>query len=123
MSKNYNIAVKEWNDQIIFLRKIISGSASRSYGIQVGRLAGLPDAVIQRAKEILHNLESGEFVSSGEPRLGESRNLPKKLPSSQLSLFNAAPDSAIRTRLEAVDLSCMTPLEALNMLNELKELL
>jgi DNA mismatch repair ATPase MutS len=51
--KNYNVAVKEWNDEIIFLRKIITGSASRSYGIQVGRLAGLPDVVINRAKEIL----------------------------------------------------------------------
>lgn len=121
--QNYNIAVKEWNDQIIFLRKIISGSASRSYGIQVGRLAGLPEAVINRAKEILHNLEAGEFGRSGEPRLGESRNQPKKQPSSQLSLFNTDPDSAIRTQLEAANLSCMTPIEAMNLLNKLKELL
>jgi len=121
--KNYNIAVKEWNDQIIFLRKIVTGGASRSYGIQVGRLAGLPEPVIKRAKEILHNLEAGEFGRSGEPRLGESRNKPKKQPSSQLSLFNTDPDVAIRTKLEAVDLSCMTPLEAMNFLNELKEML
>lgn len=121
--KNYNIAVKEWNDQIIFLRKIVSGGASRSYGIQVGRLAGLPEPVIKRAKEILHNLEAGEYGRSGEPRLGESRNKPKKQPSSQLSLFNTDPDSLIRNRLEAADLSCMTPLEAINFLNELKELL
>lgn len=121
--KNYNIAVKEWNDQIIFLRKIVSGGASRSYGIQVGRLAGLPDVVIRRAKEILHNLEAGEFGRSGEPRLGESRNQPKKQPSSQLSLFNVDPDSIIRTHLEAADLSSMTPLEAMNLLSELKELL
>ncbi|NOY12185.1 MAG: DNA mismatch repair protein MutS, partial [Deltaproteobacteria bacterium] len=119
--KNYNIAVKEWNDQIIFLRKIVSGGASRSYGIQVGRLAGLPDVVIRRAKEILHNLEAGEFGRSGEPRLGESRNQPKKQPSSQLSLFNVDPDSIIRTHLEAADLSSMTPLEAMNLLSELKE--
>ena len=121
--QNYNIAVKEWNDQIIFLRKIVTGGASRSYGIQVGRLAGLPDEVIRRAKEILHNLEEGEFGRSGEPRLGASRNQPKKQPSSQLSLFNSEPDNAIRTRLEAADLSCMTPLEAMNLLNELKGLL
>lgn len=121
--KNYNIAVKEWNDQIIFLRKIVTGGASRSYGIQVGRLAGLPDEVIRRAKEILHNLEAGEFGRSGEPRLGESRNQPKKKPSSQLSLFSNDPDSDIRNRLNSADLSCMTPLEALNLLNELKELL
>jgi DNA mismatch repair protein MutS len=120
---NYNIAVKEWNDQIIFLRKIVSGGASRSYGIQVGRLAGLPDEVIGRAKEILHNLEAGEFGRSGEPRLGESRNQPKKEPVSQLSLFSLDPDNAIRTRLESADLSLMTPLEAMNLLSELKELL
>ncbi len=121
--KNFNIAVKEWNDQIIFLRKIVTGGASRSYGIQVGRLAGLPEAVIKRAKEILHNLEAGEFVRSGEPRLGESRNKPKKQPSSQLSLFNNDAESLIRTKLEAANLSTMTPLEAMNLLNELKELL
>jgi len=121
--KNFNIAVKEWNDQIIFLRKIVSGSASRSYGIQVGRLAGLPEVVIRRSKEILNNLEAGEFGRSGEPRLGESRNQPKKQPASQLSLFHCDPDDAIRSRLEAADLSCMTPIEALNLLDELKKML
>jgi DNA mismatch repair protein MutS len=121
--KNFNIAVKEWNDQIIFLRKIVVGGASRSYGIQVGRLAGLPDTVIRRAKEILNNLEAGEFVRSGEPRLGESRNQPKKQPTSQLSLFQCDPDEGIRTRLAGADLSCMTPLDALNLLDELKKML
>ncbi len=120
--KNYNIAVKEWNDQIIFLRKIVSGSASRSYGIQVGRLAGLPEEVITRAKEILHNLESGEFVRTGEPRLGESKNKEKKTPDAQLSLF-AAGDGDIRSRLEAVDVATTTPIEALTLLDELKKML
>ncbi len=121
--KNYNISVKEWNDQIIFLRKIVSGGASRSYGIQVGRLAGLPESVIKRAKEILHNLEAGEFVQSGEPRLGASRGKPKKQRSSQMSLFQSDPNEAIRERLESIDLSCMTPLEAMNALNDLKKML
>jgi len=121
--KNYNVAVKEWNDQIIFLRKIISGSASRSYGIQVGRLAGLPDSVIDRAKEILHNLESGEFVRSGEPRLGESKNRSKKQPLAQLSLFSAQPEDEIRTRLESIDLRCTTPIEALTFLDQLQKML
>ena len=121
--KNFNIAVKEWNDQIIFLRKIVTGGASRSYGIQVGRLAGLPDVVIRRAKEILNNLEAGEFGRSGEPRLGESRNQPKKQPRVQLSLFQCEPDDVIRSRLEAADLSCMTPLDALNLLDDLKKML
>ena len=57
--KNYNVAVKEWNGQIIFLRKIIAGSAEKSYGIQVARLAGLPESVLKRAREILERLEAG----------------------------------------------------------------
>ncbi len=61
--QNYNVAVREWNDQIIFLRQIVPGAADRSYGIQVGRLAGLPDAIIDRAKEILEKLEAGEVAS------------------------------------------------------------
>lgn len=121
--KNYNVAVKEWNDQIIFLRKIITGSASRSYGIQVGRLAGLPDVVIDRAKEILHNLEAGEFVRSGEPRLGESKIQPKKEPRAQLSLFNVETEDKIRKRLESIEVRCTTPIEALTLLDELKKML
>lgn len=121
--KNYNVAVKEWNDEIIFLRTIITGSASRSYGIQVGRLAGLPDVVISRAKEILHNLEAGEFVRSGEPRLGESKNKLKKQHVAQLSLFHAEQEDKIRTRLELIDVSSTTPIEALTLLDELKKML
>lgn len=121
--QNYNIAVKEWNDQIIFLRKIVTGGASRSYGIQVGRLAGLPEQVISRAKEILQNLEAGEFGQSGQPRLGEGKGQPKRQPSSQLSLFQTDPDEAIRARLAAADLSVMTPLDAINLLDELKKML
>ena len=70
--KNYSIAVREWNDEIIFLRKILEGSADRSYGIQVARLAGLPIDVIERAKEILSNLESGELNEVGEPKIAHS---------------------------------------------------
>ncbi len=121
--KNYNVAVKEWNDQIIFLRKIITGGASRSYGIQVGRLAGLPDTVIARAKEILRNLEKGEFVREGEPRIGESTEKPKKATSNQLSLFSTGIEDVVRAHLERIDVSQTTPLEALNILHELKKLL
>lgn len=70
--KNYNVAVREWNDQIIFLRKIIRGGADKSYGIQVARLAGLPPAVIARAKEILGNLEQSELNADGRPTLAET---------------------------------------------------
>ena len=69
--RNYNIAVREWNDQIIFLRKIVKGGADKSYGIQVARLAGLPPEVIARAKEVLSNLELAELNADGKPKLAE----------------------------------------------------
>lgn len=116
---NFNIAVKEWNDRIIFLRKIVVGGASRSYGIQVGRLAGLPQQVIDRAKEILHNLEAGELSSAGKPRLAAGDSHPQPV-SDQMSLFQAGPDP-IRQHLEALDISGMTPLDALNTLDQLKK--
>ncbi|MEO6739933.1 MAG: DNA mismatch repair protein MutS [Chthoniobacteraceae bacterium] len=75
--KNYNVAVREWNDQIIFLRKIIKGGADKSYGIQVARLAGLPAKVVSRAKEILSNLEHHELNADGKPTLAEAPALPK----------------------------------------------
>ncbi|MBW1803499.1 MAG: DNA mismatch repair protein MutS, partial [Deltaproteobacteria bacterium] len=71
--RNFNIAVKEWKDQIIFLRKLIPGGTSRSYGIQVARIAGLPEWVIERAKEILENLEGQEMDEAGRPRMAHAR--------------------------------------------------
>lgn len=70
---NLNVAVREWNDQIIFLRKILPGRADQSYGIQVARLAGLPDTIISRAKEILANLEKAELNAEGEPAFAKGR--------------------------------------------------
>jgi DNA mismatch repair protein MutS len=95
--KNYNVAVREWNDQIIFLRKIQAGSADKSYGIQVARLAGLPEDVINRAKEILANLEASELNAQGKPRLAEakvfrSRVKRKEEPKPQLNLFDYRPE-------------------------------
>jgi DNA mismatch repair protein MutS len=95
--KNYNVAVREWNDQIIFLRKIQAGAADKSYGIQVARLAGLPVDVIDRAKEILANLEASELNAQGKPRLAEakvfrSRARRKEEPKPQLNLFDYRPD-------------------------------
>jgi DNA mismatch repair protein MutS len=75
--KNYNVAVREWNDQVIFLRKIIKGGADKSYGIQVARLAGLPPKVVARAKEILSNLEHHELNADGKPALAEAPPPPK----------------------------------------------
>ncbi|MGK2906064.1 MAG: DNA mismatch repair protein MutS [Desulfuromonadales bacterium] len=118
--KNYNVAVKEWNDQIIFLRRIVKGGASHSYGIQVARLAGLPSAVIERAKEVLHNLESGEY-EAGAPRLARSKRAGKTTATSQLGLFEQS--DPIRKYLEEMDVSILTPLEALNLLDKLKKML
>lgn len=87
---NLNVAVREWNDQIVFLRKIVSGRADQSYGIQVARLAGLPDSIIARAKEILANLEKSELNTDGQPALAKSfrkRLVPDPAAAAQLPLL------------------------------------
>jgi len=133
--KNYNIAVREWNDEIIFLRKIVAGGADRSYGIQVARLAGLPPEVITRAKEILANLESGELNEFGQPRLASpSGSTSDDSNSRQIDLLAgrngrshpASPGTDpvledIYRELRTMDLDHLTPLEALNRLHELKK--
>lgn len=85
--QNANVLVKERGDQITFLRKIVPGAADKSYGIHVARLAGLPQAVLERANEILHNLEEGEFEAEGIPKLAQHRTRRKKQDDSQLNLF------------------------------------
>ena len=117
--KNFNMAVKEWGGEIIFLRKVVEGGSNRSYGIQVARLAGLPEKVIDRAKEILANLERGEFDSMGMPKLARSKAGPLKPKSPfQPSLFSQ-PDP-IRSELKKIDPDQMTPIDALKFLSELK---
>ena len=117
--KNLNVAVKEWNGEIIFLRKIVEGGASRSYGIQVARLAGLPPKVIERAKEILFNLEKGELDTSGMPKIATTKKpVSKPQPSPQLALFD--PPDPVRSELKRLKIDELTPLEALHVLDELK---
>ncbi|MCK4390331.1 MAG: DNA mismatch repair protein MutS [Desulfobacterales bacterium] len=120
--KNYNVAVKEWNEEVIFLRKLVEGGTNRSYGIQVARLAGIPAHVLERAREILTNIENGELNSVGEPVLAHSKGSVDKDASVQLSLFKTS-DDVVMTTLKKLDISNMTPLEALNQLNELKKLM
>lgn len=126
-AKNYNIAVKEWGEKIIFLRKIMEGGTSRSYGIEVARIAGVPAEVIVRAKEILRNLEKGEFDEIGMPRIVRGTRGGKNA-SPQLSLF-ARKESAdalennhkeIINELRNINVQSISPLEALNRLSELK---
>ena len=118
--RNYNVAVKEWGGEIIFLRKIVEGGTNRSYGIQVARLAGLPQKVIDRAKEILSNLEKGELDAMGMPKIATTK-IPtsKSKPPLQPSLF-VQPDP-IRSELKKIKPDQLTPLEALNILDELKK--
>jgi DNA mismatch repair protein MutS len=118
--KNFNVAVREWNGEIIFLRKIVEGEANRSYGIQVARLAGLPEKVIDRAKEILSNLERGELDATGMPKLATSKkDASRPRGPSQLSLF-ARPDP-LRQELQKLKIERLTPLDALAILDELKK--
>lgn len=112
---NASIAVKETDGKIIFLRKLVSGAANRSYGIEVARLAGLPNEVVRRAREILRNLESGELDEAGRPALIHQREVP--VP--QLPLFPTPPSPAeakILKDLQAVSVDTLSPLEALNLL-------
>ena len=85
--QNANVLVKEQGDRITFLRKIVPGAADKSYGIHVARLAGLPPSVLERAREILRNLEEGEFEAEGAPKLAKHRSQRKKINPSQLNFF------------------------------------
>jgi DNA mismatch repair protein MutS len=121
--KNYNVLVREWNDKIIFLRKITEGGSDKSYGIQVARLAGLPDEVLSRAKEVLSNLEKKEFNEVGIPTLGQKQESPdneEKQPD-QLQLFREKQNDLLLQELEKIDINSTSPIKALNMLNELKK--
>jgi len=122
--KNFNIAVREWNDNIFFLRKLVPGGTSRSYGIQVARIAGLPEGVIARAMEILKNLEGGEMDETGRPRLAHTTSKIEKAPQErgmvQLDLFGSQ-DRELRKWIKDLNIDTMTPVEALVALNDLKK--
>ncbi len=117
---NCNVSVREWNDQIIFLRKVIPGAADKSYGIQVAKLAGIPQSVIGRAREILATLERKERDMVEETRA----HAPAQAGAagSQLSLFDRREDEVAR-RIRALEVDAISPLEALNTLAELKSIL
>jgi DNA mismatch repair protein MutS len=115
--KNYNIAVKEWNDEIIFLRKLVEGGTNRSYGIQVARLAGIPEKVIKRAKVILKCVEDGENSLKG---LAAREKQKEKKGPIQLNLFRS-PDQEIISKIQRLDVDQLTPIEALNLLNKFKD--
>ena len=117
--KNYNIAVKKRGDDITFLRRIVPGGADDSYGIEVAKLAGLPEWIIKRAKQILKELESGSINDSSEKLLNISEN--EIAEDMQLSLIPNS-NNAITEKLKNVDINTLTPIEAMNLLYELKNL-
>lgn len=115
--KNYNVSVKEWGDEIIFLRKVLPGSADKSYGIQVARLAGLPNEVIERAREVLAGLETDEITKAGK-----TKSLVKGRPTvGQMDLFEGTYDPIV-SELVNLNVIKMTPKAALAKLRELKQM-
>jgi DNA mismatch repair protein MutS len=106
--KNYNVAVKEWAGEIIFLRKIVEGGTNRSYGIQVARLAGLPQNVIDRAKEILSNLEKGELDAMGMPKIATTKN-PKSQTTFTTFPFSSLTPSDLSKKIRPDQLTPLGP--------------
>ena len=118
---NCHVSAREWQDDVIFLRKVLEGGSDRSYGIQVALLAGMPPSLIRRAREILVNLEKTEFDIEGRPRVGHgSENNQEKQAGRQLPLFGDAAERVI-AQLRRVAPDEMTPIEALQFLTELKK--
>lgn len=122
---NYCIAVKEKGDDIVFLRKIVKGGADKSYGIQVAKLAGVPDNVIERAKEIVEELSNNditEIVQNISAEGSSKRSRPKldEVDLEQISLLDTMDNDTILNELKELDLSQMTPIEAMNKLYELQ---
>ncbi|MCA1650334.1 MAG: DNA mismatch repair protein MutS, partial [Acidobacteria bacterium] len=113
---NFHVVVREWKDDIVFLRKVVAGRSDRSYGIQVARLAGLPPAVVTRAREILYGLERDELSRGGRPSLSGSGGDHRQQP----GLFQAAAgDDPVRMRLRQIDVNQLTPMQALSILADL----
>ena len=137
--KNYNVQVKEHDNKVIFLRKLIRGGADHSYGIQVANMAGLPEVVINRAKEILANLErhslditnkNGSIEGKATAQKAAAKNLSQRVEKQpeieQMNLFGGYIDPKVETlmnKLEAVDVNRITPIEALMLVSELKKVL
>lgn len=117
--RNLNVAVREWEDNVVFLHKIIPGSADKSYGIHVARLAGVPKSVNERAKQILAQLESEHLDAEGRPKIS-AKGKKKRSGDLQLTLF-APDDHPVVEKLKQLDVDCLTPLAALQLLSEWKQ--
>ena len=109
--KNYNVAVKKRGDDITFLRRIVRGGADDSYGVEVAKLSGVPDAVIERAKDILHTLESGNGVSAAPAVTGDEAEM-------QMT-FELHGAKKLLEELKLLDVNTLTPIECMTMLNDI----
>jgi len=131
--RNFNFAVKEWNDEIVFLRRIVEGATDKSYGIHVARIAGIPREVLERAKEVLSNLQSQSIDADDRPALAAHQTARAVAPGSanpasrpdlpqtrQLDLFHTANERLLK-ELRKLDLDHMTPMEALHYLAEIQK--
>jgi DNA mismatch repair protein MutS len=121
--KNFTVAVKEWGGRVIFLRKLVEGGASRSYGIEVARLAGLPATVLERARQVLSNLERAELDEAGHAAFARNRRASPG-GTTQLGLFAREPappgEREVLNALKAIDVDATSPREALQILADLK---
>jgi len=116
--RNLNVAVKEWEDQVVFLHKIVPGAADKSYGIHVARLAGVPRSVNERAKQILAQLEAEHLGDDGRSKIAVQGKRSRR-GDLQLTLF-APPEHPVVDQLRQLDLNTLTPLDALRRLSELQ---
>lgn len=114
--QNFSIAVKKRGDDITFLRRIVRGGADDSFGIEVAKLAGVPDKVVRRAKEVLKSLESGEMVK-------KPKNAVKVQQEEPIQLTMLTKDTEVLNRLKSLDVNTLTPIESMNILFELANML
>ena len=127
---NYCIAVKEQGDDIVFLRKIVRGGADKSYGIQVAKLAGVPDQVIARAKELVEELSSADIATKARQIARESANVsqsqrkvvtkPDEVDLNQMTLYDTVKSEDIIKEIEELQINDITPMEALNILSRMQ---
>lgn len=120
--RNYKVEVREYQDKVIFLRNVSRGTADHSYGIQVAQMAGLPDAVIARAKQVLHSLEGQDLTVLAARSEEEARaKLSQRARQFQINLFEAS-DMELKDRLRAIDINTLAPVDAWKLLDELKRM-
>lgn len=120
--RGYCIAVKEKGDDIVFLRKIVQGGADKSYGIQVAKLAGVPDSVIQRAKELVEELSDADITAAVKDLTSAKKKKPvyDQMDMAQMSLFDTVKDNDIIDEIKGLDMGNMTPIKAMNTLYNLQ---